>query len=119
MTIGSYNAFNLILLIQFLAIVIGTLLTSAILKVNGYPDIEIMMWNPVSVFIRNWGWIAIFIPGIVYCALYRYASFKAESLEERSYIILALLTTILIILFYSYTIITAAQRKYLLLDFLS
>ena len=34
------------------------------LKVNGYPDAEYMRWNPVAVFIRSWGWLALFLPAL-------------------------------------------------------
>ena len=112
MTTRIYNAFSLILLLQFLAIVGGTLLTSAMLKVNGYPELEIIMeWNPISVFIRNWGWIAIVIPVVLYFSLYRYADMRGDSLEDRQYVILAVLMTFLIILFYAYTVTEVAERK--------
>ena len=50
MTTRVYNAFSLILLLQFLAIVCGTLLTSAMLKVNGYPELEIIMESNFGVY---------------------------------------------------------------------
>ena len=111
MTSRVYNAFSLILLLQFLTIVAGTLLTSAALKIHGYPDSEIMIWNPVSVFIRNWGWVAIIIPAILYLLLYQQASSRGETLEDKPYVILAVLATFLNVLFYAYTGISAAQRK--------
>jgi len=68
------NAFSLILLLQFLVVVVGTLSTSAILKVYGYPDAVIMKWNPISVFVRDWGWIGIIVPCVIYWGFYRYVS---------------------------------------------
>ena len=62
-------------------------------------------------FIRNWGWIAIIIPVVLYLSLYQYADMKGDSLEDRRYVILAVLMTLLITLFYAYTVMEVAQRK--------
>lgn len=59
---GFKNPLTIALMLQSIVIFVGTLFTTGMLKFHGYPEADHVIWNPVSVVIRNWGWWAIVIP---------------------------------------------------------
>lgn len=105
----SYNAVNTILLVQFLVILAGTLITTAMLKGYGYPDAVDMRWNPVAVLIRNWGWLAFLLPVIWYivtCRLWRIHGSYDLSVGFASILVAV---TVIGVVFYLWTAINAAS----------
>jgi hypothetical protein len=48
--------------LQSALIVGGSLTTAALMKARGYPDSN-QFWHPWALFIRNWGFLLILIPG--------------------------------------------------------
>ena len=104
----SHNSISIILLVQFFVIIAGTLLTTGMLKLHGYPDADDFIWNPVSEFIRNWGWLALFLP-IACLFLVCRSGFLGESRDlSPGSIAILIFTTLALLLFYAWTSLTAA-----------
>jgi hypothetical protein len=104
----SHNPASIILAVQFLAIIVGTLVTTGMLKVHGYPDAENMIWSPTAVFIRNWGWVALIFP-VLWYAVFLYSTRNREDCELSIIQLLGLIIlTIGILVFYVWIAMTAA-----------
>ena len=105
----SYSSTSIILLVQFFAVFAGTLITTAMLKGYGYPNAEHMHWNPVAVFIRNWGWLGLLIPVIWFCIALK--TFRARGEYELSlgHIWTMVCATAILILFYVWTAMNAGS----------
>ena len=104
----THNSISIIILVQFFVIIAGTLLTTGILKLHGYPDADDFIWNPVSVFIRNWGWLALFMP-IAWLFLAYRTGFSGESRDlSLGSIAILIFATLALLLFYVWTSLTAA-----------
>ena len=67
--------------LQAFEIVTGTLLVTAILKMNGYSQNAMVVWNPRAVWIRESGWILIGIP-ILWLAVSLLISNKEERIKS-------------------------------------
>ncbi len=52
---------TLLALLQCGIIIGGTLITTGVLKLHGYPDPE-QQWPPISVSTREWGFLLLVIP---------------------------------------------------------
>ncbi|WP_338684816.1 hypothetical protein [Haloferula helveola] len=100
---GFRNPLTVALLLQFAVICGGTLITMAMLKVHGYPDAPHYIWNPVSVFIRSWGWWAILIPPIWLGVLL----WRGADLDGLRAAIIASIVVVALIAFYWWTAATA------------
>lgn len=46
-----------------LLIMIGSLTTAVVMKANGFPGPG-KVWHPLSLFVRDWGFLLILIPGL-------------------------------------------------------
>ena len=44
-------------LVQVLLIVLGWAAVTVVLKFHGFPDNPAVRWNPLSVWLREWGWL--------------------------------------------------------------
>ena len=104
----SHNPASIILAVQFVAIIVGTLVTTGMLKMHGYPETEDMIWNPAAVFIRSWGWLTLFLPPLWY-VLFLYTSRKRGDYElSIGHLWTLILLTIGLVVFYVWTAMTAA-----------
>ena len=78
---SEYKPYSIIGTLIALLVVSGTLLTTVTLKALGYPDIDRYRWNPVSIWIREHGFLILIIPLIwIACVIaYVHKSQKRES----------------------------------------
>lgn len=100
------NPLTLLLTMQVFVVFAGTIATTMALKANGYPDYPIMRWNPVSVFVRNWGLLGIAVPGCWLVANLKRGNYPLSVKEIGIGIGIALLLSI----FYSWTAANSATR---------
>ncbi len=105
---GFRSPLTIALLIQSFVIVAGTFITTGMLKAYGYPDEEIMIWNPVSVFVRSWGWWAILIPP-VWLGTSLWRGIDTSSFRPA---IIASIGVVALFLFYTWTATTVGHYRY-------
>jgi hypothetical protein len=104
----SHNPTGIILAVQFVVIIVGTLVTTGMLKIHGYPEAEDMIWNRYAVFIRSWGWIALFLPGSWYTAFLYTSRNRGDFELSNGHLVTLILLTIALLVFYVWIATTAA-----------
>jgi peptidoglycan biosynthesis protein MviN/MurJ (putative lipid II flippase) len=60
--IREYMTQSVFAVLQSALIVSGSVLTAALMRARGYPDPG-QFWHPLALFVRNWGFLLISIPG--------------------------------------------------------
>lgn len=63
-------------------IVGGWLATATMMRAAGYPD-ENLVWRPLSLFVRNWGFVLILLPGIWAAGSIWLENHRAELFSKR------------------------------------
>jgi hypothetical protein len=68
-------------LLQFCAVLGGTLFVRSMMRLNGYNEDMAQMWSPIAIFVRDYGLVLLTIPTFwMLLALYLQRSTKPELL---------------------------------------
>lgn len=91
----QYTAQSVLVVLQSALIIGGSLTTASLMKLRGYPDPR-QFWHPLTLFVREWGFLLILIPGLwvcwtIWCEHQREYSFSKRSTIGTGLLLLALL----------------------------
>ena len=100
---SEYKPYSIIGIIMALIIVLGTLLTTASLKLLGYPDNDQYRWNPISTWIREHGFVVLALPFIWIALVFVYLNKNQKNDTRSNAMIGGLITLGVLAVFYIWT----------------
>ncbi|BDS07354.1 hypothetical protein NT6N_23940 [Oceaniferula spumae] len=81
------------------------------LKGLGYPDADHMIWNPVAVFIRNWGWFAMLLPALWFGISLRFTRKNGYNDLGGGHLAVIICVTATLMIFYMWTAMSAGYPE--------